>query len=449
MKVLLTVHQFFPEFSAGTEVLTLSVARVLKALGHEVRVFTGYPATEALADSERFDQYHYDSILVDRFRHAYVPMGDQTSKIEIGYDNHLAADFFGHLLEEFKPDVVHFFHLNRLGTGLIEKAVAAGVPAYYTPTDFWSICPTGQLLRCGGRTCAGPSTDAGNCVVHFAASQLPERIGRLATAVPDVISDLLVRIVRSPRLPAGGGLVREVRALHGRLERNVGRLNMLQGIIAPNQMIETLLTRNGVRPDIVVRSSYGINLDQPVVVRDRARRERPLVLGFIGTLASHKGCHVLLEALRQFSSRDVQLRIYGKQTEFPDYVAGLHRLADGNEAVTFCGTFANEDIFDVLGGLDALIVPSVWNENTPLVVYSAQAAGCPVVASDVPGIAEAVTHDFNGLLFEPGSVLGLESALKRLLAEEGLLAKLSSNSTPPKSVAVYVNELLQRWTLSK
>ncbi|WP_339452018.1 glycosyltransferase [Pseudomonas sp. EA_5y_Pfl2_R50] len=448
MKVLLTVHQFFPEFSAGTEVLTLSVARVLTALGHEVRVFTGYPASEALADGERFDQYRYDSILVDRFRHAYVPMGDQTSKIEVGYDNHLAADFFGHLLEAFKPDVVHFFHLNRLGTGLIEKAVAAGVPAFYTPTDFWSICPTGQLLRCGGRTCAGPSTDAGNCVVHFAASQMPERMGRLATAVPDVISDMLVRIACSPQMPSGS-LGREVRALKGRLERNVRRLNMLQGIIAPNQMIETLLARYGVRADIVVRSSYGINLDQPVVVRDRARRERPMVLGFIGTLASHKGCHVLLEALQPFSSRDVQLRIYGKQTDFPDYVAGLHRLAAGNETVTFCGTFANEDIFDVLGGLDALIVPSVWNENTPLVVYSAQAAGCPVVASDVPGIAEAVTHDFNGLLFEPGSVSGLESALKRLLAEEGLMSKLSSNSTPPKSVSVYVKELLQIWALAK
>ncbi|WP_434596516.1 glycosyltransferase [Pseudomonas sp. R4-83] len=448
MKVLLTVHQFFPEFSAGTEVLTLSVARVLKALGHEVRVFTGYPATEALADSERFDQYRYDSILVDRFRHAYVPMGDQTSKIEIGYDNHLAADFFGRLLEEFRPDVVHFFHLNRLGTGLIEKAVDAGVPAYYTPTDFWSICPTGQLLRCGGRTCAGPSKEAGNCVVHFAASQLPERIGRLMTAVPDVFSDTVVRIVRSSRIPAGP-VVREVRALSGRLERNVRRLNLLQGIIAPNRMIETLLTRYGVRPDILVRSSYGINLEPPVVVRDRARREGPLVLGFVGTLASHKGCHVLLEALQRFSARDLQLRIYGKQTDFPGYVAGLHRLADGNEAVKFCGTFANEDIFTVLGGLDALVVPSVWNENTPLVVYSAQAAGCPVVASHVPGIAEVVTHDFNGLLFDPGSVSGLESALKRLLAEEDLLAKLSSNSTPPKSVAAYVNELLQRWTLSK
>ncbi|QXI16350.1 glycosyltransferase [Pseudomonas hamedanensis] len=447
MKILLTVHQFFPEFSAGTEVLTLSVARELKSLGHEVRVFTGHPAEETLADDERFDQYRHDAILVDRFRHSYEPMGDQTSKIEIGYDNHLAADYFRRLLEEYKPDVVHFFHLNRLGTGLIEKAVEAGVPAFYTPTDFWSICPTGQLLRCGGRTCAGPSKDAGNCVVHFAASRLPERIGPLLTMVPDVISDMLVRSVQSHWIPAGP-LVDEVRALNARLHRNVWRLNLLQGVVAPNPVIEQLLTRNGVRQDIVVRSSYGIDLEQPVVMRDRAPRNRSLVLGFIGTLAPHKGCHVLLESLRHFSPRDIELKIYGKETDFPDYAARLHQLADGSEAVTFCGTFANKEIFNVLGELDALVVPSVWNENTPLVVYSAQAAGCPVVASNVPGIADAVIHEVNGLLFEPGSAEALQGALKRLVSEEGLLANLSSNSTPPKSVAVYVEELLQIWKSS-
>jgi len=447
MKVLLTVHQFFPEFSAGTEVLTLSVARELKGRGHEVRIFTGFPATEALTDQERFDQYHYDGLLVDRFRHAYVPMGDQTSKIEIGYDNHLAADFFQQLLKEFQPDVVHFFHLNRLGTGLIEKAVMAGVPAYYTPTDFWSICPTGQLLRCGGQTCDGPSPDAGNCAVHFAANLLPGRIATLVSAIPDSVSDSLVRLARSPRIPTVS-FVGEVRALDKRLDRNIRRLNLLQAVIAPNRMIESLLLRNGVRSEIMVRSSYGINLAQPVVVRERTLRDRPLVLGFIGTLASHKGCHVLLEALQQFSSREVHLKIYGKQTEFPEYVAKLHRLSDGNESVTFCGTFSNDDIFNVLGGLDALVVPSVWNENTPLVVYSAQAAGCPVVASDVPGIAEAVTHDVNGLLFAPGSVIGLQHALARLIGEERLLEELSANSMPPKSVSVYVDELFQIWNSS-
>lgn len=447
MKVLLTVHQFFPEFSAGTEVLTLSVARELKGRGHEVRIFTGFPATEALTDQERFDQYHYDGLLVDRFRHAYVPMGDQTSKIEIGYDNHLAADFFQQLLKEFQPDVVHFFHLNRLGTGLIEKAVMAGVPAYYTPTDFWSICPTGQLLRCGGQTCAGPSPDAGNCAVHFAANLLPGRIATLVSAIPDSVNDSLVRLARSPRIPTVS-FVGEVRALDKRLDRNIRRLNLLQAVIAPNRMIESLLLRNGVRSEIMVRSSYGINLAQPVVVRERRLHDRPLVLGFIGTLASHKGCHVLLEALQQFSSREVHLKIYGKQTEFPEYVAKLHRLSDGNESVTFCGTFSNDDIFNVLGGLDALVVPSVWNENTPLVVYSAQAAGCPVVASDVPGIAEAVTHDVNGLLFAPGSVIGLQHALARLIGEERLLEELSANSMPPKSVSVYVDELFQIWNSS-
>jgi hypothetical protein len=36
MRVLLTVHQFFPEYKAGTEVLTLSVAKELMRLGHQV-----------------------------------------------------------------------------------------------------------------------------------------------------------------------------------------------------------------------------------------------------------------------------------------------------------------------------------------------------------------------------------------------------------------------------
>ncbi|MBV4474338.1 MULTISPECIES: glycosyltransferase [Pseudomonas] len=447
MKILLTVHQFFPEFSAGTEVLTLSVARTLIALGHEVRVFTGYPATEMLTDGERFDQYHYDGILVDRFLHAYTEMGDQTSKIEIGYDNHLAANFFERLLGEFKPDVVHFFHLNRLGTGLIEKAVAARIPAFYTPTDFWSICPTGQLLRCGGRACSGPSPDAGNCVVHFAANLIGPQVGKVVTALPDGISDALVRIARSPRMPSAS-FIAEVRALEGRLEKNIHRLNQLQGIFAPNNMIEALLLRHGVQSDIVIKSPYGINLDHPVVARDRASDSSPLILGFIGTLASHKGCHVLLKAMQQFSAQEVCLRIYGKQTDFPEYVAELHQLAEGNEAVAFCGTFRNEEIFEVLGGMDALVVPSVWNENTPLVVYSAQAAGCPVIASDVPGIAEAVAEGRDGLLFEPGSVGGLVNILKRLLEERGLLENLALNSRPPKSVSVYVDELLQAWRTS-
>jgi glycosyltransferase involved in cell wall biosynthesis len=54
--------------------------------------------------------------------------------------------------------------------------------------------------------------------------------------------------------------------------------------------------------------------------------------------------------------------------------------------------------------LDVLVVPSIWYENTPLVIYSAQAAGCPVIASNLGGIAEVKHHEDNGLLFKRARV---------------------------------------------
>ena len=152
MHILLTAHQFFPQYASGTEVLTYSVAQELIARGHVVHVLTGYPNDNELTDEERFDEYDFEGVHVYRFHHAYTPMAGQISMVELSYDNHLAAKCFERILEKFKPDVVHFFHLNRLGTGLIEIAVKAKIPAFMTPTDFWAICHTGQLVLCNGES---------------------------------------------------------------------------------------------------------------------------------------------------------------------------------------------------------------------------------------------------------------------------------------------------------
>ncbi len=169
MNILLVVHQFFPQFSAGTEVLTLGVARELRARGHLVRILSGHPATDDGAEPGRRTRDQYDDFEVYRFHHAYVPMGGQRSMLEIGSDNHLAAHYLREILDEFRADRIHYFHLNRLGTGLIVEADRAGVPQSLTPTDFWIICPTAQLRLPDGHTCDGPSRHAGNCALHFAS----------------------------------------------------------------------------------------------------------------------------------------------------------------------------------------------------------------------------------------------------------------------------------------
>lgn len=405
---------------------------------------TGHPGGPDLPDDARTDEYWLEGICIHRFHHAYAPMGGQTSKIEIGFNNQLAADYFARVVDSFRPDVVHFFHFNRLGTGLIERAAEAGVPAYFTPTDFWTICPTGQLLYGDGSPCPGPSTDSGNCVVHFAGNTFGGQLGKLVWHLPIATGDLLVRLAHT-RLCSGLAYAQEVTAISCRLGLNVKRLNLLSGIVAPNEMIKDLMLRYGVRPELLIVAAYGVDVVGRRVDAVRTLPASPLRVGFIGTLAHHKGCHVLLEAFKTLPKGCATLKIFGGEADFPDYAAKLRRVAGGADEIAFCGTFPTDDISRILSQLDVLVVPSVWNENTPLVVYSAQAFRCPIVASNVPGIAAVVRDNVDGILFEPGSVQALAAALSRLVGEPSILVDLSLACRVPKSVSRYVDELTSIW----
>ena len=444
MRILLTAHQFFPQFAAGTEVLTYSVARELIKRGHVVHVLAGHPGSVNLADEDRFDEYDFDGIRVYRFHHAYTPMGGQVSMIEVGYDNHLGADYFDRILKSFKPDVIHFFHLNRLGTGLIERAVQAGIPRFMTPTDFWTICPTGQLLLADGSLCTGPSAHAGNCLKHFAQSTQKEWVGKVAEWLPTAGADLLVRLTQKGILSSYPKRA-EVMAIANRLPVNVSRLNQLNGLIVPNGFMREFLVRYGVLPDLITEAAFGVDVTSPAASEPRSSHRPPLRVGFIGTLAPYKGCHVLIDAFKALPDADATLKIYGRSEDFPDYARELQLRGGKHQSIEFCGTFPNSKIAQVLADIDVLVVPSLWYENTPLVLYSAQAARCPVVASNLPGLAEVIQHDENGLLFAPCSSADLAQQLSRLINEDGLLQQLSANARAPKATENYVDELLTMW----
>ncbi len=442
MKILLTVHQFFPNYFSGTEVLTYSVAKELLRRGHEVAVLTGFPAQSLMDDADRFDEYDLEGMRVYRFHHAYVPMGDQNVVTEIEYDNHLSAQYFARLLRDFKPDIVHFFHMSRLGIGMIDAVTAAKIPAYYTPTDFWSVCPTAQLLLHGGKVCAGPTAYAGNCVKHVAELTRGARVGAVARTVPDAVADIIVRLTAANLLPRHA-LTGEIAAMRRRKGTTVPRLNWLKGIVSPTKLMTRVLTENGVDARLILQAGYGIDVGgydtAPATVADGDI----LTIGFIGTLAPHKGCHVLIEAFKRLPPGKAHLKIYGNPADFPDYYAGLQQRAEGRADIAFLGTFPNAEIGKVIAGVHVLVVPSLWYENTPLVVYSSLAAKRPVIASDFPGLSETITHDANGLIFAPGDFTALAAQLKRLLDEPALLGTLSGNCRPPKSTVTYVDELLE------
>lgn len=434
MRILITVHQFLPDFAAGTELLSLNVARELMSRGHEVRFVTGHPGPpEIRPDESRFDRYEYQGITIDRFTHAYVPMGGQSNVALLEHDNPIVGRHFAKLLSEFKPDLVHAYHLARLSTSPLAVCAEMGIPVVFTAMDFWTICPLSQLLLPDHRPCGGPSPNGGNCIKHLAVFQKPSLPRRAMQYVPDGIVGAAAALARNHLFPPTP-FNPLAAAMSVRPELIRRRFASVRKIIVPSLAMRRILAANGLDESrmVLVRNA----IDPSRIPRASGKGEqRELRIGFIGTLAPHKAPHVLLEAIRKLP-RDwpIRLTLHGPGDPASPYPRQLQALAAGDGRIQMPGGFPNGQIGRILAEIDVLVVPSVWYENTPTVIYEAQAAGCAVVATDLAGMSEMIRPEQDGLLFPPGDSETLAEHLRRLGRDRPLVKRLCANAPPPPTV---------------
>jgi glycosyltransferase involved in cell wall biosynthesis len=441
LRILLTVHQFLPTYAAGTELVTYKVAKGLIERGHTVEVIAGHPGTATQSEDSRLTQDVFEDIPVQRFHHASVPMAGQNNIVRAEYSSTFVKHFFSTAISRFKPDVVHMFHLSRLTTSVIDACVERRIPTCYTITDFWPVCPTAQLRLPDNSTCAGPSLNSANCLRHvLQASGAPQGksvVFKLPTRVLDVLVGLIRKKILLPR-SFNGELVR---TLADRIGHNVERLNQIDRILVLTRTMESVLWRNAVEKDRITVLPHGI--DASGIRRTTGRGEAAeLRIGFIGQIYEHKGVHVLVEAVRRLPADiKVQLHIYGNLDDFPDYVQRLRTLASHDPRIHFEGTFPNSHVGEIIANFDVLVVPSLWYENTPLVIYEAVAAGCPVICSRFGGMAELLRENVDSLMFEKGNVGELSRQITKLAGDRALLGRLAANTEPPKPISTYVDEL--------
>jgi glycosyltransferase involved in cell wall biosynthesis len=441
MRIVLTVHQFLPDHAFGTEIITLAVARELLRRGHEVQIVTGFPAREPRADGKLFDRYTHEGIPVERFHHYRSATGREENHVAREYDNRDFYKFFGAFLRRLRPDLVHLFHLNRISASAVDAGLDCGVPMVLTATDFWAICPYAQLRRWDDSPCTGPRRDGANCVRHVAIHTCKDpRLNLLLRKVPDPLLAPLVSAARRG-LIGRRSFAPLVRALVSRPEHLRTRLNRLDRIIAPSELMREKLVANGIEATRILHLPYGI--ETAAIAHAGLRGEGPaLRLGYVGSLIEHKGCDVLIRAIRLLpNALPVELRVFGSPEHSPKYCASLRGLAGEDARIRFCGPFANADAGTVLASVDVLVVPSIWYENTPVVIYEAMAAGCAVLASDVPGIAEVIHDGENGWLFPCGDAAALAERIRLLAGDRREVQRVARNVRPPLSIAGHVRAL--------
>jgi glycosyltransferase involved in cell wall biosynthesis len=209
--------------------------------------------------------------------------------------------------------------------------------------------------------------------------------------------------------------------------------------LAPSRTVLDRMVSFGLPARRIRHVPLGVDLD--VVAAPRRRGGAP-VFGFIGTLAPHKGVHVLIEAMKYLKGHG-RLLVFGRGDYYPRYAATLQTLAQ-RLPVEFKGSVPRQEIGRAFAQIDVLVMPSVWLENYPIVIQEARAARVPVIASDIGGMREAVRDGVDGLLFRAGDAAALARKMAALLREPERIEELAAAAEAPATLADHVDAIEER-----
>lgn len=437
MKIALFVHCFFPKYFYGTETYTLELAKNLRAMGHEPMVVTAeYPPE--LPD-EVITHYEYDTIPVYCLNKTHIP----NTRLKDTYYQPEIRDLLERVLLQLKPDIVHVTHLINHTAVLLEVSAELNIPTIATLTDFYGFCFNNKLEAASGSLCHGPGARRTNCLaclLKAEGSQPNAAFGRrLAGSHPwsALAAFALNHLSRLPWLRRGrlAGYVLDVTM---RPDILAGCYSNYRAVIAPTKFLRDAYVRNGLKAPFHL-SHFGVDL--PHAQKVPKGKDSPIIFGFIGQIAAHKGTDILIEAFSHLPAGMAELHIYGSGEQDPHYMANVESKAKGM-SVTFKGTFAKERIPEVLSDLDFLVIPSTWYENSPLVLLNALASHTPAIVSDVEGMTEFIKDGVNGFVFTRGSVSELAKVLKRIVANPEGARRLSHTTEYPRTTRTMAEEVV-------
>jgi len=404
MRVLIISHGH-PSYSIG---------------GAEVASHALFRAINALPDH---DAFYLSRAPVSIRRHAATPLmslrhGERETFLHTGAWDEFwlsnsglteLAGAFASYLERIDPDVVHFHHVIGLGMEAIAltRRVLPRARLVITFHEYLSICANhGQMVKTGRHalcTTASPSL-CNVCIPQHSPAEFFAREEHLKAHL--LLADAYV----SP-----SGFLRD-RYLAWGLPAERFRVieNGVDGIAVP--------------------------------ARPLPRGERRDRFAFFGQVTEFKGLPVLLDAVSRIPDElwgSAILSVFGGNLEFqPEtFQRRFQALVEAaGRRVRFHGSYSQGELAGLMAEIDWVVMPSIWWENSPVVIQEAFLHRRPVIASGIGGMAEKIRNGTDGLHFRVGSPESLADKLARCLQENDLWAELSAGTPSPPDLSTFASE---------
>jgi glycosyltransferase involved in cell wall biosynthesis len=419
VRVLLATPWYFPESAGGTEVYVQGLARELRALG--VAVAVAAPTDGVAAE------YLDEDIPVFRFADPSSARG------ELALDRPV-PDGWCEILDRFKPDVVHLHSLSStLDVPHLRAARARHARTVATLHLPGIICGRGTFMRFGKAPCPGDIAKQPCTACRLNERGVPAVIGHVLAVIPQnvrVVTHLIPAFMRRALTAGHADLVR--RTWLAEFVRHTDRL------VAPSKWLVNVLCTNGVEPHRIAWCPQGVDRGH-VAIAPQTARAGTLRVGFVGRYDRHKGLHTLIDAMKSMPSDcAIELHVWGiaRAARERSYRDAMIARAAGSRVIFHDETPRTAEIYRQI---DVLAVPSESMETGPLVVIEAQAAGVPVVGSNIGGIAERITDGEDGILFPPGRRAALTRVLRDLASDPSRLAALRPKR-PPRTMTDVARE---------
>jgi len=386
LKVFHVIHGFPPEYMAGSEVYTYNLCKE-SAKQHEITVFYRF-ANPFLEEYEIIETvFHGLSIY-------QINLPIVAHCFQKRYQNPSVENAFKIILEKINPDIVHVSHLNYLSSTLLKIIKKRGIPIVFTLHDFWLMCPRGQLIHTDHSICEEINVEkCATCVENYFPTKEDARLGIIA--------------------------------------REKYMKNIVENVdvfIAPSNFLRERFIDWGIPASKIVYSDYGFNTnyfnDFKKVPSNKIR------FGFTGRIIPVKGVQLLIQAFNRLDGENAILKIFGKETVGTQYLKKNVKKSN----IEFVGPYNNWEIKKVLSDIDVLVVPSIWYENSPLVIHEAFLAKIPVITSNLGGMKELVTDGKNGFLFKVGDVEDLLLKIKEFIKNPSLIEKFGKAVPAVKSI---------------
>jgi glycosyltransferase involved in cell wall biosynthesis len=392
MKICLISNLYPPISRGGAEKVAERVARGLKSSGHEVFVISTKPwggwksFKPVVAEENGIKVYRFYPMNIFYYLNDYKH-GVFSRMIWHFFDmfNCQSARAVKNILCAEKPDLVLTHNLMCIGFKIPHAIRGLGIKHIHTLHDVQLAVPSGLIL----------SGQERNWEQRTWLRKIYENVCRRLFGSPDVV-------------------------------------------VSPSKWLLNFYAQKGffkkskkvVLPNPVERIyPAGIPMDNSI-----------LKLLYLGQVEEHKGILFLVEVLKKLDIA-FKLHIAGDGSKIEE----LKNMVGEDLRFVIHGKLVGEESVKIFNLVDLTVVPSLCYENSPSVIYESLAAGVPVLAAKIGGVAELVHDNENGFTFAAGNAEDLVRVLKQAAGSRDELQKMrpaAAKSVEDYKIDEYITKLL-------